>query len=477
MSFFFPETMAQRMLHLSTNQSILKKISFIDHEPQASEVDSNSFLIYYRNKIPMYAIKSIHGIVRKSINKRNKNLRNDELTEYFKNYVETDQNNNGAVSKQHEDEFIKLTLARDQQCPLNEVEFAMKLFDYHCKKYFGFGYLNSFIPGTEAFKARVNLSNETDNVMPSAKINLEEINKNIATNFLFAFFFRWGSKISTYGVIADLFMLGPLWRGLFYITAPLNNSVLKNHRPNSLESYLVTLPLIEIFLTLDDDSPSRRNVILRNRDDIVNKLFLYLRNPLYFVNDVINFIDCSLNYLINELFDFNPSSYITDSNEFQILLKGILAVARTIINIPVLTAISIVDFPYLIIKNYVYAPLKFLYLAFEQALAEEPSTGDEPPDNIEGFSPAEIINATHNDTEKMKLEAENESANQSVHCSNASPGKASASPVTPTHSYSSNSSVTLTFSSPKAEEKNNESSSSQLPVSMQNRYSPINPHF
>jgi len=219
------------------------------------------------------------------------------------------------------------------------VAASLEAYDFFCQKYFGLGFVASFIPGTEAFLARKILSGEVDQfsnkLIRKLKTNRNSLEKRYHITLL-------------RGVVAGA-VLGEVLGVLIDILQPYRNKERQYDLKLSFKKLISYLPFLQDIYYVD----SNRTAHLKA--DMLANLIHTLCNPVRLVDDFLSF----LNKAINGIIEIGSEKY-KESGAIRKGLKLFVGVVFTVINFPMKILKAIADIPYQILKNVIYDPLKFI---------------------------------------------------------------------------------------------------------------------
>ncbi len=240
---------------------------------------------------------------------------------------------------------------------MRELEVLCAFFTYEIRKYLGFGFFASFIPGTSAFKARSILAEKIKSELPAARVELENSFHNISDishEGSVHLFDKLAAKTSIRGPILDFLTLGPLWRTLNE-TIDLRG-VVKNNK-NSMGRLATLFPVVIDILFMDQ----ARRVSLRPR--ALSNLLKNLLNPVRLLEELLFFVEKVL-YRLLEI-GANKGDY---TSSLRAIPKFIVFLAFLPARVGVGLVSMITDIPYKILENCIYNPIKFIISAVKQAL-------------------------------------------------------------------------------------------------------------
>jgi hypothetical protein len=233
-------------------------------------------------------------------------------------------------------------------------EDALDSFNSYCKEYLGLGFLASFLPGTNAYKARKKLSIEIKKAIPKIEKCLQKI-PNINWDGDIYLFHRLSLITSLKGVIADKLLLGPLWRILHNnCREHFNFQLITLNYGYPIKRLVSLFPILTEFYYVD----KKRIAHWRPVNDILSNLFHTLRNPIRLIDQALNFFHATMCTILSI-----GSEKGRKSNFIQIGLKGIIATAFFLVAIPVKIGMKILDIPFDLAKNIIYRPIKFILLS------------------------------------------------------------------------------------------------------------------
>lgn len=212
---------------------------------------------------------------------------------------------------------------------------SKEAFDYFCQQYGGLGFIASFLPWTQAFKARMLLSDEVD-----------RFSKHVRERLMAGSLELMSEKMSLYGPI-----LGSILSMPFKLTHEITSGPFIYFDENKKKPFLKLLSLFPIVKDIKKD-------IKKNEHG--SNLIHTLCNPVRILEDFLFF----LNQLANRVIE-TGSEQNSKPGLGRKFLKGAVGVLFTVINIPVKTVSAITDIPYQVLKNGVFEPLKFLATAWE----------------------------------------------------------------------------------------------------------------
>lgn len=228
---------------------------------------------------------------------------------------------------------------------------ALKQFNARCKEYLGLGYLASFIPTTNAFKARKALSVEIDDIMPTIEYAVNRI-PNLDEERNVALFHRWKQTTALSGVITNILFLGPLWGSIsedFFHHFQLLH--IARNRNTSFLRLISMFPLINNIFYVDGERKphfySLSIIAKRFAHDLLNA-FRIVDGALYF-----------LHQLVNKILEIGAEKNHS-SNVVRVILKGIVSIVFFAAALPVKAAMKTIDACYSLLANIICRPVGFM---------------------------------------------------------------------------------------------------------------------
>lgn len=226
------------------------------------------------------------------------------------------------------------------------VRKAQDAYDFFCQQNGGLAYLASFIPGSEAFKARRLLSAAVDNL---SGILIKEISQKEEDSFTFAR--RPALSLSLRGPILGAILSLPF-------KAFADTHAEHVHKYDKNKKY----PWGRIFSSFPIIADIAEEGSLRRRDKLTN-LIHTLFNPVRLVEQSLEFLHKAVNRLIEMGATETPDRKAGPGRKFA---KGLVAALFVIVSVPVKIVSAITDIPYQVVKNGVYEPLKFIATALKK---------------------------------------------------------------------------------------------------------------
>ncbi len=236
------------------------------------------------------------------------------------------------------------------------VEASLEAYDLFCRKYFGLGFVASFIPGTAAYQARMILSDAIEQLshLLVEKINTGTMKRENAREYYHYLMMLRGSI-----VFSILRRLSEIRRDAF---SPWRYSMQFN-RQESLKILATYLPVFRYICHVHGFSG---HISIRINWDRIAELIHTLCNPMRLVDDTLQFL-LSVVYRIIEIGSVKDQ----ESGPIRRELKHFAGVVFLAIKLPVAIVSTITDLPYQVLKHVIYAPLQFLALSLKQMLRNE----------------------------------------------------------------------------------------------------------
>jgi len=285
--------------------------------------------------------------------------------------------------------IIERSLGDDNENETNLVKNAHDVHDFSCRRYFGFGFLLSFIPKTKAYKARLNLAKQTKDLSEliiNDRLNnhrsFSAIKKYHYRSYLRGFF--WGGMVNTILYIPNIpgeisNKISNIYQSSFYNfreDSPMYN----RHWASTLKRLFSFFPIISDFVQYGEhmhyDQSNGRAVraSLSIKPDFASNLFHTLCNPLRLIQNALGFTEYSLYAILNLGTGSalqSDSKFRPERNPLRLALKVLVSTAASTIKFPLGLVSAITDLPYqLVLKDMVYEPLEFIASSFKQSIRQ-----------------------------------------------------------------------------------------------------------
>ncbi len=228
--------------------------------------------------------------------------------------------------------------------PTSNAIKAKAIYDKQIKRYLGFGFLASFIPGTEAFLARTDYF-----------LSLLEIHRKIENQLEGGEFYA--KHFHTIG-LTPLYFLSTFVAKFYEITATAKTNILVNRKDTlgDLGSYL---PIVSDIVWYS----SRRGETIHIQENWYKHLFSSLLNPIKLVSSALRFLHRS----VDTFYELGTETR-TESSLPRLLLKGISALFFIPIRLLVSLIEKTVDLGLSVLETLFIEPLRFGYEVVEQLL-------------------------------------------------------------------------------------------------------------
>ncbi len=237
------------------------------------------------------------------------------------------------------------------------VEASLEAYDFFCQKYFGLGFVASFIPGTEAYQTRMILSGEVEQLsrLLTEKLNTEANMGQGARE-------RYRDRMTARWLIVFLILDLPsrirmdafvFWRR-------------EMHRYSNLESFKKLASYLPVLSSIYDVGPIFGATSFYPYNLMIDQLINILCNPVQLVDHSLWFLLSALNRII----EIGSEKY-QESGPIRKALKGFVGVVFSAIMLPVRTVSAITDIPYQVLKWVIYPSLQFLAASLKQMIRNE----------------------------------------------------------------------------------------------------------
>lgn len=233
---------------------------------------------------------------------------------------------------------------------IENVESGHQKYQQAIQQYFGLGGLLQLIPGSLAFRARQEFSNELEPLLQAGRNCLYQA--CIADGPQFMVSERQKEK----GLAQELHSLINLSPGYFFFSEFLlsfraHEDVIHGTYP--FQRILCQFPIVRDCLFYIRGE-------FRLKENIGELLFKSLRNPFKIVDDLLEFLHISLHRLC-ELGD--KPHHGSSSSLLREGMKALVSIPFALMRAPVKIGKFILDGAFQIIKNLSYAPLRHFYLS------------------------------------------------------------------------------------------------------------------
>lgn len=240
------------------------------------------------------------------------------------------------------------------------LENAYEVYELSTKQYFGFGSLLQFVPGTNANKARQQLSNELKPVMEAL---IKDFAKHPAT-----IYYRYGSSselylFKKYSYLLPLYSylnIGPLFKLLDEVADGFERTGIETNKKYPLIRLVFRFPIISDIFYVDQERS------IRLRENALTNIIHTILNPIRLIDDALDFFHEG----VNRILDIGSERH-TPSSLPRVLLKGLTGLFFGIIKLPVKTLKQAIDLLLETAKTLIVDPLVHIGTSIKETYTSE----------------------------------------------------------------------------------------------------------
>ena len=245
-------------------------------------------------------------------------------------------------------------LTRDYNNLTQQLQNSFNLYEFCSKQYFGLGSLLQFIPGTNARRARVQLSNELEPALQSLKKDFSY--KPASVGFGVRKEFYWFKKLSFQLPLYSYLNFGLIFSALDEIADGYVRIGMVINLKMPLIRIAFNFPILRDIFFVDEDRK------IQFRSTPFKNLVHSLLNPARIVDNFLEFLHLS----IFRILDIG-SQRQANSSIPRILLKGLAGVIFGTLRLPVKIIKHTVDIPLSIVDTLIITPISHILSSIKYA--------------------------------------------------------------------------------------------------------------
>jgi hypothetical protein len=237
----------------------------------------------------------------------------------------------------------------------DDLKSSYELYNLCTKQYLGLGALLQWVPGTNANRARKQLSNDLE---PQIKSLADRIGGRpaIREGELYGREFYGFKKYADLLPLYSYFNISFLFKLFEDIALGFNRSGMRINKKSPLIDIASTLPIISDIIWGSDGGK-----VIFQEDPLKNILHSIL-NPFRLIDDALSFLH-SFNYRVLDI----GSDRGEESSLPRLLMKGLVGVIFGIIKLPIKILKHAIDLPLNILKSFIVDPILHVGRSIKEA--------------------------------------------------------------------------------------------------------------